>query len=176
MLKGLLIANRGEISCPSILPELVSGRGTARRSRGVEGRALCCDMQDVCHHGVEIAQDIARGDPERLDVMRRQNRIPPFIALRPIAKFMRHAINFDAQANLGAVEIKDIGTGRMLATKLQSIRSRSQLRPQSDFGQAQLAAKSARAFYGLARFAQHRPRPSTMLCMVPLTKPSLGKI
>jgi hypothetical protein len=48
MITSLHIANRGEFACriisAQILPELVSGRGTAGRSPGVEGLPLAAEL------------------------------------------------------------------------------------------------------------------------------------
>ena len=50
-----------------------TGRGTARRRRGVEGLAL---RQNITQRPVEIMKDFARGDPERAIALRHQ----PFVA------------------------------------------------------------------------------------------------
>ena len=176
MITSLLITNRGEIALPSILPELCSGRGTARHRRGVEGRARRRLAKNVPHHGVEIAKDIARGDAQRFDAVCGEQGVPPGISRGPILEAMRLAIDFDAQPRLGAVEIEDIRTRRMLATKFQPVRAGAKLCPQGNFGKREGAAQCSRSSNCLARFAQHSVCPSTMLCMVPLPKQSLGRI
>lgn len=160
----------------SILPELVSGRGTARRSRVVEGRARRSHVKNLRHCRVEIAQHIAGGDAQSLDPVFGQQGITPGIFRGSFFKAMSLAIRFDAQPRLGTVEVEDEGSGRMLATKLEPVRAGAELRPQGDLGKREGAAQSARSFDGLSWFSQHRVCPSTQLCIVPLPKQSWGRI
>ena len=173
MIQSLIIANRGT---SSILPELCSGRGTARRSRGVEGQARGRRAQDMRHHRVEFAQHISRRDAQCLDSVFGKKRVSPRISRSLRLETMSLAIDFDAQTGFGAVEIENVRPRRMLATKFQPVRASTKLRPQGHFGERERAAKLACSSNRLARFAQHSACPSTMLCMVPLPKPSLGRI
>ena len=157
-----------------ILPEIVSGRGTARRV--VEGQARRCRVQHVRHDRIEIAQNIARRDTQRFDPMFGEQCVTTGVALGPRFKFMCRPIDFDAQPLLSAVEIQDVRTSRMLPTKFEAVGAGAKLRPQRNFGERHRTPKLARASDSLARFAQPRACPATMLCMVPLPKQSLGRI
>ena len=158
----------------SILPELVSGRGTARRV--VEGQSRRCRVQHVRHDRIEIAQNIARRDTQRFDPMFGEQRVTTGVALGPLFKFMCRPIDFDAQPLLSAVEIQNVRTSRMLPTKFQAIRTEAKLCPQRNFGKRHDAAQLARSSNGLTWFAQHCACPTTMRRMVPLPKQSLERI
>jgi len=160
----------------SILPELRSGRGTARRSRVVEGQAHLCGTHKVRHRRVEVAKDIVRSDPKRSNSMFGEQCISPPISGCSFFEIMCRTIDFDAKSRFGAIEIQDKGTGRMLATKLQSIWASAELGPEGDFGKSQAAAQLARSSDCFSRLAQHCVCPSTVLRTVPLPKTSLGRI
>ena len=94
------------------------GRGTVRRT--VEGN--CATIEQIDNHRVRAAQDLHRRHSNRHDVLFLKPSVPSCVALRPIAKFMCHAIYFDRDAGSGRVEIEHIGPDRMLATKLYTAR------------------------------------------------------
>src|SRR3546814_1599858 len=59
---------------PLFLPELVSGRGTVRRSRMVEGQPRLRGRDNPPHDTVQIAKHLACGNPHRRDTVRLEPR------------------------------------------------------------------------------------------------------
>ena len=71
-----------------------------------------------------------------------------------------HAVDFDGQRQFGAIEIKDVGTDRVLATERQSFElAPFQLRPQLGFRRRQRASHRARTLVTYA--VGHGVAPST---------------
>jgi hypothetical protein len=160
----------------SFLPENVSGRGTARRSRVVEGQACLGLGHDVTANRVQIQQNIGCSDAQCFNACGTQPYVPCPITGRTVPAPMKLPIDFDGQAAIAAEKIQNIRACRMLPAELDALRPLPQLLPQQDFRQGHLASPFARQPYGLSRSAQHRISPSTMLRMVPLPETSSGRI
>ena len=173
---------RGGFGKESFLPELVSGRGTARRSRGVEGCALRGVCDDTTKDCIEIAQDVCRRDTQRDDPLCFEPGVASGIALRSVAAIVRFAINLDAKPRGMAIEIERIDACGMLPSPFVSHAAFAQLLSQQDLRQGHLAPRRARAAkrFGCApdhaaRSPKRRANPSTMLRMVPLPETSSGR-
>jgi hypothetical protein len=126
----------------SILPELVSGRGTTRRV--VEGQTRPRRNENPPQHGIRIIEKLDRRNAQRFDSRRPQPFIANRIPLWPIATRMGLPVNFDRQPRVTTEEIQHIRTGWMLATELETFRSLPKPMPQDDFGQRHLATEFAR--------------------------------
>ena len=179
MIRSLLIANRAEIASASILPQLIWGRGTVRRT--VEGRTLACVSVDEGHYSFHVAQQLRGRDAQGCDLMPDKPRIPQRIPERLVSTIMRFSVDLDAQLCSIAVKIESIWSRRMLFAPLVPGLTSSKLPPQQDFGQAHLASEGSRAaisfacaFDHLAGSCSRFARPSTMLRMVPLPREAGG--
>jgi len=165
----------------SILPELVSGRGTARQSRVVEGQSGAGSGYDGHCSGIAITQDVGRADANRLYARLKEPAITRFVSLWPKAVFMRATVNLDGKSRVAAVEVDNVGAARMLASKFHALWARAQHTPQQHLRQAHRTSKSSRLRDGTgfslwSRIAKHKDYPSTMLRMVPLPETSSGRI
>ena len=126
----------------SFLPELVSGRGTVRRT--VEGQTRRSLLNDMNEDAIEIRQDLARRYAKGKDPRPCQPKITGGIPLRRFSSRVRFTIDLDRQSCVAAEEIEDVWTGRVLPTKLQRFRTLAQFPPQQTFGQAQRFAQATR--------------------------------
>ena len=166
---------------PLILPELVSGRGTSRRSRMVEGQACRGFVNYPSKHRVRIVQNVARCDAQRPDPDRFEPSISCPVTDRLIASRVSYAIDFDGQPRVSAKEINDVRTARMLTAKLEATRSLTQPTPENYFRKTHLSPKLAcfdrRAGASFRRDVFEHPLfPSTVLRTVPLPETSSGRI
>jgi hypothetical protein len=164
----------------SFLPELVSGRGTARRSRVVEGQARTRFGNDPAQDRIKVPENLGRRNPQRRNPATSQPGIPSRIARRSLPKTMRLAIHLDREPCIAAVEIETERTGRMLVTKLEPGRPLAQFSPQQRLGQAHRTTPRSRSLHGVPApfrrmILEHRTCPSTMLRMVPLPETSSGR-
>ena len=108
---------------PSSIPHRAcSGRGTIRRSRMVEGKTRLRLKQDEAKYRISIVKNLGGWNPQGLDAYRLQPFIPGFVTVRPIAARVRLSIDFDGEPRITAEEIEHEWPGRMLASKLQSVR------------------------------------------------------
>ncbi len=73
--------------------------------------------KNVCHHAIEIVENIAGGNPKRRKTDLAQSGVPSEITLRSVAHCMDLAIDLDCQAALEAGEINHIAFARELATE-----------------------------------------------------------
>src|SRR3546814_20197902 len=80
--------------CP---PGLVSGRGTVRRSRMVEGQPRLRGRDHPPHDTVQIAKHLACGNTHRRVTVRLEPPVGPGNAHRPITSPVRLAIDLDRQ-------------------------------------------------------------------------------
>ena len=165
----------------SFLPELVSGRGTARRSRVVEGQACSRRIDDIRRAGFSIAHYIGSWNAKRFDSGRREEGIPPCVAAWPVAHIVRDTIDLDAQSCIAAIEIENEIITTVLTSEFEAIGARLKYAPQQHFRKRHLSAQSAGFPNGAGgRFRcnipEHRIHPSTMLRMVPLPETSSGRI
>ena len=164
MMASLLIAKRGEIAISSILPELVSGRGTARRSRVVEGQPRPRGFENPPNDGIHVTQYFRRRNAQRGHPQSCEPRIARFVALRPVAPFMRLPVDLDRKSGVAAKEVEDVATAWVLFPKLETRRSFAQSLPEQDFRKRQFATllarvpDRARAFLR-CNIPQHRPLP-----------------
>src|SRR4051812_26414814 len=129
----------------SFLPELASGRGTSRRSRMVEGQPCLCFNYDPLQHRVCIFEHVDGRDPERSDPLRSKPLVAIQITFGPVASRMPFTIDFDRQPRIAAEEVDDIGTGRVLPTKLQAFRTLAEPLPEDHLRERHLAAEIAGA-------------------------------
>ncbi len=164
----------------SFLPQLAWGRGTARRSRGVEGQARSRLSNHSAHHGVEIAQHVGRRYAYRGDPTLRHPPVAYNVALGTIAPVVRFAVDLDRKTRIGTEKIEDIVATWMLSAELQAVRSGAKRLPQQHFGKRHLAAKFPRISDAVRtplgrNILEHRDNPSTMLRMVPLPETSSGR-
>ena len=102
----------------SILPELVSGRGTSRRSRMVEGQPRGGLRRNPTQHRIRVAENIGRRNPQRLNPGRSQPPIPGRIPLRSVTPRVGLSIHFYRQPRIAAEEIQNVRPGGMLAAEL----------------------------------------------------------
>jgi hypothetical protein len=157
-------------SLSSILPEFSSGRGTARRSRVVEGYARRRLFKDMPHHGVHISEDVGSGNSKRPDTGALKLDVARTISFRPIAAIVGLSIDLDGKTGFVAEKVQDERSKWMLSTKFQTFGSRSKNTPKQDFRQAHVPAQRSGALH-----VPHRHGgPSTMLRMVPLPEKSRG--
>ncbi len=161
---------------PLVLPAISAGRGTVRRSRMVEGHSCTSLRDDQANHSFKIIQHIVRGNAQRPYAGIPQDFIARQIALRPIAPFMRFAIDFDRKAGFAAKKVQHKRPDRVLSTKFEPLRPLSQHAPQKHFRQAHIAPKIAGAINRADLPSAHRTSPSTMLRMVPLPETLSGRI
>jgi len=162
----------------SILPELVSGRGTRRRSRMVEGQSCLRFDNDPADHGVGIPQYVSSCDAERLDPGVLERGVTEFIALRTITPRMRLAIDLYGEACVATEEVEDVLTARMLAAKFEAAGMPAKHLPQDNFRQAHFAPEvtcSRRRSRTRLRCNVLKHGPSTMLRTVPLPETSSGR-
>lgn len=102
-----------------ILSELVSGRGTGRRSRMVEGQARDRLAHDPPKHRICIFSQRIGGYSQRLDACRPKPFITSRVSLRTVPAIVRLTVKFDGESRIAAEEIEDIGIRRMLTAKLE---------------------------------------------------------
>jgi len=134
---------RGESS--SILPELVSGRGTAPRSGVVEGQARTCFRKDSAQHGVEVAQHFLRGNAQCHDARGCEPGVPTIVTPGTLSKGVRFPIDLDRQSCVGAIKVETIFARRVFAPELEAVRSLPQQLLQQYFGQTHFPPPSTRS-------------------------------
>jgi hypothetical protein len=102
------------------------GRGTAPRSGVVEGQ----DHRDNRFgRGVNIDEHLTRRDTNDLNPQRRQLRIAIDIARGPVTARVRFAIDLECEPGLGAIDVEDEASHRMLAPKLHDPNSPAEALP-----------------------------------------------
>ena len=94
----------------------------------VEG--ACHERYDRSGNRIGISQDFGRRNPQHPVPVFFQKLITYRITLRPVRTIVRLAINLDDERRLPIVEIDDVGSDRMLATKLKARLTASQPLPQ----------------------------------------------
>jgi len=146
-----------------------TGRGTIRWM--VEGSAQRRLTDDVPNSRLDIVEHQRRRNPQNGNIMRSKPAIAPCISFRAVPQIMRYAVDLNRKPYLGTEKIEHIGTSRMLAPKLETVRSGAKCAPQEAFGQAQGAPQSARFNNCSLRSRQHSVSPSTALRAVPLPVP-----
>jgi len=165
----------------SFLPELVSGRGTARRSRVVEGQSRTCSNDNVLDHAGQILEHLDRWYPQSRNTNVAKPCVPSRILRRPIATSMRLPVNFDRQSGIATEEIEaEFPPRRSLTPKFQPARTLSKFLPKQHLRQRHLTSEAAGLPHRVnsalwCRVLEHRFCPSTMLRMVPLPEPSSGR-
>jgi len=131
----------------------------------------------MSHHTVQIAENITGRNPQSLESGITQPAIANIVPFRIAPHRMRLAVNFNRESALEAGKVDHVTATWKLAAKSQAVRALTQLLPQGNFRQGQLAAKLARGADVRVRRANcavaDAPRlgPSTMLRMVPLPVP-----
>ena len=79
-----------------------------------------------------------------------QDQVLAGVAERSVAAVMREAVDLDRQPVLGAIEIERVGVAAVLAAKLQSVGTETEVLPKQNFGQR----------HGLPQFAGAAAGPS----------------
>jgi hypothetical protein len=125
------------------LAELVSGRGTARRSRVVEGQPRCRLSDDETHDAIQIGQHIARRNAQGNYAMRRKPIIPRHVFCGSVAPLMPLAVNLDREPRIATIEIENETAARMLASEFKAAGTVPQHPPQQHFRQAHRASQLA---------------------------------
>ena len=171
---------RGDRALSLFLLELVSGRGTARRSRVVEGQARGSLGDNASNNHVQILKHIGRRNTHRRDPAIGKPVVADIITGRLLPPRMRLAIDFDRQPRVAAVKIQRVGARRVLAAELQTTRSSAQRLSQQHFRQSHRLPQSARLtdrprFCLWRDILERNGHPSTMLRMVPLPETSSGR-
>lgn len=126
----------------SFLPELVSGRRTARRSRVVEGQPRLSRRRNPAHNRLQIIQHIAGRYAQRHNPGCRKPCIPRCVMLRPRAAFVASSVDLDRQSCVAAVKIQNIWSGRVLAAKFQTSRASAQDLPDKHLWQRHCPAQA----------------------------------
>ena len=134
----------------SILPELVSGRGTTRQCRVVEGQFGLCLFNYGAKYSFCVTKHRCRRKPHRLDPRFLKPPVARIVASESVSTLMHFPIDFDGETRVAAEEIQD--------THIAARRARlSHCAPASLW----------------CNVLEHGP--STMLRMVPLPKTSSGR-
>ena len=120
----------------SILPELVSGRGTARRSRVGEGKPRTSCGYNRFRSTIAVAQHFRSPDAKRLNSSLMKPPIADFIVSRSRPVLMRLAVDFHREFCVAAIEIEHVGSARMLPTKLDTVWPRPKHAPQKNLRKA----------------------------------------
>ena len=164
-----------------VLLELVSGRGTARPSRVVEGQSRLCFRTYVGHDSFQIRHHLTGRNPKRCNTRIGKPLVPSFVPLCPFAKVMGASINLNRQPRIAAEEVQNIDTAGVLPAEFQSAGPFPEFPPQQHFRQRHFPAQlsrpvdPARLRFG-RNVSKHVNSPSTMLRMVPLPETSSGRI
>ena len=90
----------------SFLPELVSGRGTARRV--VEGETLHAGRNDPLNHGTQIGQHFTRRNAQGRNASLRKPRIARRVTSWPVTHAMPFAVDFNGKVRIVAKEVEHI--------------------------------------------------------------------
>jgi hypothetical protein len=164
----------------SFLPELVSGRGTARRSRAVEGQASARFRHNPAYDRIKIIEKVARGDTKRLNSSGAQPFVASCVPGWSVASRMDFAVDFNGQPSIAAKRIENIRSGWMLASEFEPTWVLPEHLPQKHLRERHLTAKMASVSHsplsGLRRdILEHEPCPSTVLRTVPLPETSSGR-
>ena len=162
-----------------ILPQLVWGRGTVRRT--VEGRTLACVGVEEGQYPFHVPQHLRGRDTQGRNSIPGKPSIAQRILVGPVSTIVGLSVRFHAQLRSIAVKIENIWSRRMLFAPLVPGLTSSKLLPQQNFRQAHFASKRSRAAIRFARAFDHMAgsvsrfaRPSTMLRMVPLPREAGG--
>lgn len=128
---------------------------------------------------VLVAQDVGGGEAQDAEAL----LFEPAGAARVVRGLervvVRRAINFDAEAGLGAVEIQNVGAERMLAAEAQAGEAAAaQVGPQDDFRQRHGAPEAAGTVDGAGGCAHAEVRVGSAFriadCCGPLHHPAVG--
>ena len=157
-----------QVKLSSFLPELVSGRGTARRSRVVEGEPRPRFGNDQGQGRRKVIQNRACRNAQGRNARTCEPTISRVIPVRVVTHAVDHAIHLNGKPRIGAIEIQNIRATRVLAAEFQSAGPFAQLTPEQDFRQRHFAPQLSRpADTASARFRrnvfEHRFPPSVSL-------------
>jgi hypothetical protein len=89
----------------------------------VVGQSRACELDNSFSGSFDIGENLARGHPERIDPVFCRPRIAIPVMPNLIRMVMDHAVDFDRQPCVAAVEVQRIVTRLMLPTKLEAIRT-----------------------------------------------------
>ncbi|BCA58712.1 hypothetical protein HMP06_1481 [Sphingomonas sp. HMP6] len=169
-------------ACLTFLPERVSGRGTVRRSRMVEGCTLACAQGDETENPVQMSQNINRRNTKGDNAAFGHPGVARGIPRWSVSPAMRLAVDLDAKLGRVAIEVERIVARRVLLSPIMTSAAAAQLLPEQHLGQRQFMAQLARSVPSFAGSPDHRAcspkrraNPSTMLRMVPLPETSSGR-
>jgi hypothetical protein len=98
-----------------------------------------CPRQNPGKDAIQIIHNVDGGYAKHGKSFRRKPSVALFVSYRCVPPAMGFPVNLDHQPRFVTVEIGDIGTGRMLATKFQAIGTLPQPLPEADFRQGHVA-------------------------------------
>jgi hypothetical protein len=81
------------------------------------------------HHPIEITQDVASGNPKRVEARLVQGRVAHEIAMGVVAHGVHLAVDLDRQTPLQAREVGNVAAAGKLTPEAESIRTSSELLP-----------------------------------------------
>src|SRR5436190_1287875 len=119
---GRADAGRREMTggATSILLELVSGRGTSRRSRMVEGQPRRRFSDNPLERWISIVQQRLGRNAKCVDARCSQPFITHRVPLRAIDEGVRLAIDLNRQPCVAAEEVEHVRSGGVLPAKLEA--------------------------------------------------------
>jgi len=126
---------------PSILPELVSGRGTARRSRVVEGESRLRFRENPRNCRVRIIENNSSGNPQSPNAGPSEPSVPRLIAGRIIAHVMRDAVHFDRKPSIATVKVENVRTAGMLPAEFEPAGAFAKFAPKQSLRQRQFSSQ-----------------------------------
>ncbi|KQM22685.1 hypothetical protein ASE73_00035 [Sphingomonas sp. Leaf24] len=115
-----------------------TARGTSRRLVEGSGHERC----DRIGHRVGIRHDPPGSNPHNAIALSAQKPQSVFVPIWMIGTVMYVAVDFHDQPRFPAIEIDNIGSDRMLAAKLRTRVSSTQLLPQHRCGVREVAAQA----------------------------------
>jgi hypothetical protein len=102
-------------------------------------------LDDERDHTFEAIANLGRSDAQRLNALRRQPVISADVPLRVGPKFMREAIDLNAERRFVTKEVESIITERMLPSELETARSESKQVPKTPLWGRHFLAEFARS-------------------------------
>jgi hypothetical protein len=91
---------------------------------------------DVPDYAVKVCPDVLRGNPDGFQTLTPSPCVAPKVSRGDGLEVVRQSINFDREARGLAVKIEDKRAEWMLATKLETFRTKAKNSPKSDLCRA----------------------------------------
>ena len=105
-----------------------------------EGSSALAIADQNLGDGLWRMQNFSGGYSHYFDPLLPQPGIALRIALRPITHVVNDAIDFNRDLGLGAVEVENVGSDRMLAAKVNAVGRALEQAPQQDLGKREVLA------------------------------------